>query len=68
MKKITPAIYIFSFFIAVVIMYWVMIKQDAATHEQALINALAGGIGMLIGLFIYSKFIKKDGSDDKMPD
>ncbi|MXV37549.1 hypothetical protein GO491_02480 [Flavobacteriaceae bacterium Ap0902] len=68
MKKITPAIYIFSFFIAVVVMYWVMIKQDGATHEQALINALAGGIGMLIGLFLYGKFLKKGGDNDKMPD
>lgn len=49
-------------------MYWVMIKQEAATHQQALINALAGGIGMVLGLFLYSKFIKKDGSDSKMPE
>lgn len=64
MKKITPAIYIFSFFIAVVVMYWVMIKQDGATHQQALTNALGGGVGMVVGLFIYNRFLNKEGDDN----
>lgn len=45
-----------------------MIRQDGATQEQALLNAFGGGVGMVVGLFIYYKYIKKDDDHYNLDD
>ena len=57
---------LFSFVAAVVVMYFVLSNQEGATQEQVIINSLTGGIGMVVGLYIYNRFIKKD--DGNSPD
>ena len=51
---------LFSFVAAVVVLYFVFSSQEGATTEQIWTNALAGGVGMVAGLFVYNRFIKKD--------
>lgn len=57
---------LFSFAAAVVVLYFVFSNQEGATHEQIWINSIAGGIGMVVGLILYNRFIKND--DGKGPD
>lgn len=57
---------LFSFVAAVVVLYFVFSNQEGATQEQIIINSLAGGAGMVIGLVVYNRFIKKD--DGNSPD
>lgn len=68
MKKLSVSFFVISFIIAVVVMYIVMINQEGATQKQALMNALGGGVGMVLGLFIYNKYIKKDDETDRLGD
>lgn len=68
MKKLNWPFFAFSFVVAVVVMYIVMIRQDGATQEQAWMNAFGGGVGMVIGLFIYYKYIKKDDDNYDLND
>ncbi|MDO5656277.1 MAG: hypothetical protein Q4G27_09075 [Flavobacteriaceae bacterium] len=51
---------LFSFIAAVVVMYFVLSNQEGATQKQIIINALAGGVGMVVGLIVYNRFVKKD--------
>lgn len=68
MNKLNWQFFVFSFVAAVIVLYFIMIRQEGSTQEQAIMNALGGGIGMVCGLFIYNKFIKKDDEPKNLDD
>lgn len=66
MNQLNWKFLLFSFVAAVVVLYIVFSNQEGATQEEIRMNALGGGIGMVVGLYIYNRFIKKD--DGNSPD
>jgi len=68
MKKLNWQFFVFSFVVTAIVMYIVMINQEGATQEQAMLNAFGGSVGMVLGLFIYNKFIKKDDDSVNLDD
>ena len=68
MKKLNWQFFVFSFVVTAIVMYIVMINQEGATQEQAMLNSFGGAVGMVLGLFIYNKFIKKDDDSVNLDD
>lgn len=68
MNKLNWQFFIISFVAAFVVLYFIMIRQEGSTQEQALLNAFGGGVGMVCGLFIYNRFIKKDEEPKDLDD
>ena len=67
MNKFSPGVIVISFVVAVVVMYFIVMRQEGMTQQQGIINALAGGVGMLVGLLLYNRFLGKDDNNDELP-
>ena len=65
MNQLNWKFLLFSFVATIVVLYFIFSNQEGANQQQVITNTLAGGIGLVVGLVVYNKFIKKD---DNHPD